>query len=275
MMFVFSATGNSLHVARSLQNTDQERIVNLSDAWRRKEFSYRLGKGEEVGFIFPVIYCGIPTVVADFLRQIALQAEDGAPRAWLLATCGSLSGNANEMAARILSERHIHVQSRHSIVMPDNCTPLFNLPSDEKRERMYRQASQAISIARHRLMAHMTGDFDRRKGPAPRLTTAVVYHKYRHGAPTDKFTAGTTCNGCGQCSRICPAEAISCGQGKPVWTKERCALCLGCLHRCPKNAIQYGRSTARRGQYVHPALRPDDGRMPASHASGTAAGTTN
>ena len=30
---------------------------------------------------------------------------------------------------------------------------------------------------------------------------------------------------------------------KPVWVKERCAMCLRCLHRCPKFAIQYGKST--------------------------------
>ena len=30
---------------------------------------------------------------------------------------------------------------------------------------------------------------------------------------------------------------------KPVWGKERCAMCLRCLHRCPKFAIQYGKST--------------------------------
>lgn len=39
---------------------------------------------------------------------------------------------------------------------------------------------------------------------------------------------------------------------KPVWVKEKCALCLGCLHRCPKFAIQYGKNTQRHGQYKNP-----------------------
>ena len=39
---------------------------------------------------------------------------------------------------------------------------------------------------------------------------------------------------------------------KPVWVKEKCALCLGCLHRCPKFAIQYGKRTQRHGQYTNP-----------------------
>ena len=40
---------------------------------------------------------------------------------------------------------------------------------------------------------------------------------------------------------------------KPMWVKEQCALCLGCLHRCPKFAIQYGNGkTKQHGQYKNP-----------------------
>lgn len=39
---------------------------------------------------------------------------------------------------------------------------------------------------------------------------------------------------------------------RPVWVKAKCALCLGCLHCCPKFAIQYGKRTQRHGQYTNP-----------------------
>jgi|GEM_PF-4447285 len=38
---------------------------------------------------------------------------------------------------------------------------------------------------------------------------------------------------------------------KPVRSKEKCTLCLGCLHRCPVFAIQYGKHTKAHGQYVN------------------------
>jgi len=38
---------------------------------------------------------------------------------------------------------------------------------------------------------------------------------------------------------------------KPVWSKEKCTLCLGCLHRCPVFAIQYGKRTKAHWQYVN------------------------
>ena len=31
-------------------------------------------------------------------------------------------------------------------------------------------------------------------------------------------------------------EVIEMRDGKPVWVKGKCVICLGCLHRCPKFA---------------------------------------
>ena len=46
-------------------------------------------------------------------------------------------------------------------------------------------------------------------------------------------------------------HAIEMCNGKPVWVKDKCTMSLGCLHRSPKFAIQYGASD-RHGQYQHP-----------------------
>ncbi len=69
------------------------------------------------------------------------------------------------------------------------------------------------------------------------------------------------CIGCGLCAKKCPVQAIAMQKtektetnklGKhPIWTSERCALCLGCLHRCPKFAINYNNKTQTHGQYQH------------------------
>ena len=54
---------------------------------------------------------------------------------------------------------------------------------------------------------------------------------------------------------ICPIDAIELQNGKPVWVKKHCTQCLGCINRCPVQAIEYGKDTPGRRRYVHPDLR--------------------
>ena len=42
---------------------------------------------------------------------------------------------------------------------------------------------------------------------------------------------------------------------RPIWVKEKCVMCLGCLHRCPKFAIEYGKNTTKHGQYTNPNVK--------------------
>ena len=67
------------------------------------------------------------------------------------------------------------------------------------------------------------------------------------------------CISCGLCERQCPLNAIRMENGKPVWVKDKCTLCLGCLHRCPKAAIHYGTNekTVLHGRYLNPNTKPD------------------
>ena len=53
-------------------------------------------------------------------------------------------------------------------------------------------------------------------------------------------------------ARKCPVQAIRMENGRPVWVQAQCVLCLGCLHRCPRFAIQYGKHTKQHGQYTNP-----------------------
>lgn len=68
---------------------------------------------------------------------------------------------------------------------------------------------------------------------------------------TNNLTLEDSCIGCGLCAKRCSVHAIEMQNKRPVWVKGTCTMCLGCLHRCPKFAIQYGKNTKRHGQYVH------------------------
>ena len=64
------------------------------------------------------------------------------------------------------------------------------------------------------------------------------------------------CIGCGLCQEICPCGAITLSGGKPAWTKSKCVQCLGCLHRCPTQAIHWKKADEHRGRYYNPRVEP-------------------
>lgn len=47
----------------------------------------------------------------------------------------------------------------------------------------------------------------------------------------------STCNGCGKCSRSCPADNITMESNRPHF-KNTCHLCLRCFYNCPHKALK-------------------------------------
>lgn len=100
-------------------------------------------------------------------------------------------------------------------------------------------------------VARKTGNFDYLR--LPHWLAHWYYLIYGKQRKTKHFQVmKDKCIGCNKCARHCPEQAIECKDGYPVWTKEKCTLCLKCLHHCPRFAIQYGKRTAKHGQFVYP-----------------------
>ena len=58
------------------------------------------------------------------------------------------------------------------------------------------------------------------------------------------------CIACGRCQQVCPAGIIEMKDGKPVWTKPVCHMCMACLNHCPTEAIQYGEYSEGKYRYL-------------------------
>jgi len=56
----------------------------------------------------------------------------------------------------------------------------------------------------------------------------------------DRIPAVTAkkCTGCGQCKKICPAEAITMIDKKPVINRKKCISCFCCIEICTENAMK-------------------------------------
>lgn len=250
MIFYFSATGNSKYVAARLADATKDKIVSITECLKNGLHEFVLEENENIGFVTPTYFWGLPSVVTDFLQRMKIK-KTGAPYVYHVLTFGTTAGQAHRMMEKYLQNKALSLDGKFIVRMTDTWTPIFDLSDKGKNQTILTEAEKQIDTVAGYVSAHTKGDFNNRKIPL----AGVYYWTYRHGRRTKKFTVDNTCIGCGLCERQCPVSAIKLQNKKPVWVKEQCALCLGCLHRCPKFSIQYGKNTKNHGQYVNPNVK--------------------
>ncbi len=251
MIFYFSATGNSKYVAKRIAEASDEQYLSITECIQDGRSAFELHQDEILGIITPTYFLGIPTIVRDFLESVKISSPFRENHyTFSVVTYGSTTGQADSMIEEYFTD--IPVAGKFSIRMPDTWTPVFDLSDDRKVENMNRQAEMEIGQVCNSIQEKAAGNFNR--ATLPRIAGKLWYPKYEKARQTKNFTVADTCIGCGICERTCPAKVITIRGGKPEWIKDKCILCLGCLHRCPKFAIQYGRNTYKHGQYLHPNI---------------------
>ena len=105
-----------------------------------------------------------------------------------------------------------------------------------------------------RLQERAEGNFVEKEKPG--ITSMVSSTMFERDRRTKNFILDDGSTGCGICASKCPAHAIEIQDGRPVWVKEQCELCLRCLHHCPQFVIQYGDGKTREhGQYRNPHVK--------------------
>ena len=254
MIFYFTGTGNSKYVAQKIAESEQDRLCSIAQAVREGNYTYQISEEESIGFVLPVYFGGLPSVIREFVEKVKLEGAEG-KYIYLVLTCGGFTCNAGGMFARCMAKRGYKLSVQYGILMPDNYVLLYNLKSDDEIKSMLANADKELTDIAQDIQNRKTGDRIQIKGVFPKAATALMYPFYDRSRKTKKFYATDACTGCRICAKICPCSAIEIKNRKPEWVKEKCAQCLGCLHRCPTRAIQYGKSTAKRGRYIHPDIK--------------------
>lgn len=255
MIFYFSATGNSKYAAERIAAATEDRVVSLRDAVRGRSYRFSAGRDERIGFVVPVYFQGLPSIVNFFLDKLQL-TDYRDQYIYAVLTCGQWTGNAAEQLGRLLARKGLTLNAQFAVPMVDNYVPAFTIPDREAADQILDRAEAYIDEARRAIRARGAGDYNRCKGPAPALQTAAMYPGYAHGRSTRPFVVTDGCIGCGLCQEICPCGAITLTGGQPAWTKPKCVQCLACLHRCPTGAIHWKKAGEARGRYFNPRVEP-------------------
>lgn len=248
MIFYFSGTGNSKHIAQLIADKTGEKLVNIADAVRNSKFDYKIEKGERIGFVYPIYYYGLPSIVKTFVKE-AMIIRFGKHFTYSVATCGAATGSADEDLAKMIKRKGMRLNATFAVRMVDNYTVLFDVKNKEKNEKINNKPSDYIDDMLFLINTKTSGYYNHCRGfwPASGLTQKA----YDLTRVTSMFKVSDNCLNCGRCATNCPEKAIVIENNKPVWRKKKCTLCFSCLHRCPANAINYGPTTKHHGQYVY------------------------
>jgi ferredoxin len=250
MIFYFSATGNCKYTALKLAEATNDKVISITECMKSSTFNFKAEENENIGFVTPVYFWGLPSFVIEFMNKIKIDTTTNT-YIYHVLTYGTSTGQAHRMMNKYLKRNNLFLGGKFIVQTIDTWTPMFDLTNKEKNQEVLRKVDVQIAKISEWVNVQTQGDFNNRKNPFA-VFAYMIYNRIRK---TKKFEVESLCNGCGICKKQCPIEAIEIQDNKPIWVKEKCTLCLGCLHRCPKFSIQYGKNTKKHGQYINPYVK--------------------
>lgn len=256
IVFYFTATGNSLAVARHIAQTDPAgRVANIVAAL---ETPSAVWEDEAVGIVTPTHTGRMPAPVERFFETADIRTD----YLFVVYTCGVTPGLGMGAACRQAARRGLRVDYVNNVKMVDNNFALYNvrrqIETAGAKDIPGHTAAVAADIAARRHYIAPPSVMDRVMGVCMKAMPAMggFYKQYRCDAGR--------CNGCGVCARICPVGAVTRGAGgRPVWNRG-CIRCTACYHNCPQSAVTHAHIKGGYCQFRNPevALRDLlDGKM--------------
>ncbi len=253
-IFYFSGTGNTLKTARDIANElGGVKIIPIPEAVSSNETA---SGADTIGIMFPVYMFGMPLIVADFVKK--LKAGKGA-YIFAVATYGGLMGSAIRQCNGILKANGLKLSAGFGVIMPGNYTPLYEaIPEDKQKARFVKEEARARDIAAI-VKERKETPLETNNFLVNLLFSGLIYNLGSRFVRSEAkgFWTNDRCDSCGTCEKVCPVSNIKIVDGRPRWL-DHCEQCLACLQWCPKEAIEFRKSTIGRRRYRNPDVKVED-----------------
>lgn len=224
MVFYFTGTGNSLYVAKQLE----ENPISIPQVIHQANLEFTAGS---IGIVAPVYGHEVPPMVQEFLKKAVFHTD----YFYMILTYGNRHGGAAELAKQLCESCGITVNYINVLLMVDNWLPNFDMNEQKSIDKKVEEHLAAIRedvYARKNMIAAVT-DTDRAAHQQfldrmKQMTPDAWQHMIR-------ITDG--CIGCGICGKVCPSASIRVINGKAMHIPGNCQTCFACAHACPQKAI--------------------------------------
>lgn len=245
-IYYFTGTGNSLKIAKDLREELKDtRIIQICK--NNMEIKSDT-ESDKIGFVFPVYYRGLPNMVKKFIENLEVNKDT---YFFAIANYGGYAALSFEQLDKILIAKGTKLSAVFGVPMPGNMWFMYYPhPKQDIIDRINAEKEKTINIANkiNNKAIIQVEDIKNRDHEEK------IYNDFKPNDIDKDFWTNKKCNGCGICSRICPANNIKIIDKKPMW-KHQCEECLACIHWCPKKSIEYKNDSLNKERYHHPDIK--------------------
>lgn len=240
LVFYFTATGNSLFVAKQFSDTP----LSIPQELKKSNLTY---EADEIGFVFPDFAAAAPMIVREFIDKASFKA----PYIFSVITFGNASVNVAEWWDKFAKGKGLANNYVNSILMVDNYLPVFDMNEqmkiDKKTDESLAKIIGDISAHKDFIAPSDMGWFRE-----DMLKNMQDMHFSQTSEQLIKLDTGR-CIECSTCSKVCPRGNFRL-TGNGLEYSGKCEFCLACIHSCPQHALSLERERNKDARYRHPEI---------------------
>lgn len=255
-IYYFSGTGNSLKIAQDLATKLGDTDVVSISSIIKKDVEIT-ASSDKIGIVYPVYIWGIPKIVSQFIKKIKNTNKD--KYFFAVATNGgNVAGSLLQLSDK-LSSRGFKLSLGFSLIMPSNYLPKHSADPLDKQLSIFASAEKRLNEIALLIKDNKVSEIEKGSTKDSIIKTGIIY---RLASPfihkmDSFFWVDDNCISCGLCEKICPVQSVTLKNDKPVWL-HKCEQCFRCVNYCPKNAIQFSKSTIGKNRYKNSFIKIDD-----------------
>ncbi len=232
LVFYFTATGNSLYIARQLASEGNEPL-SIPQLLKNRQLEF---EADEIGIVYPIYGHMPPNMVKEFLQTAKLKAN----YLFCVPTFGARKCSAVEIWDNLAKTCGYKFDYICTLMMVDNWLHAFDMNEQMKMDKHIPEQLTKIQedIAAHRQWHEPTTQEERDMHAGFMQFSGLNERDAFLMSASERFLIEGNCIECGICIQVCPRGNYKL-TSRGITANGQCDYCLACIHACPQKAIQF------------------------------------